>query len=548
MTIKLGAYPSDRYYLSWITQRLANHAPENSFARRSLSSSLKQMVNPIGQELQLAYQNLLYERDNFFLGSSDCDQLSILYHLDLKPNLTLFVDSTNPNTPRYQTPRVFVDLDNIEYEISEAYKNSIEGLQYLALPTRVKYGDQIISSTSVIDNVAVVNLLQEPIKDLAFEGPLYITLSYNTEWKIELKDKVYFSKIMITGTTRKGTKITESMPLRWNGTFKTINHWKEIDEVFVSYMSPGAHISIDLLPWNANGALDYRNLNVDINGEEKFRFLNLANYDWGTTLVSESYITNDFEVIRKGLEVRDTEYEMSLLDESGYDLPLNTFTIKPNTDYIFATSDKYLYIYDMKLPYPEAKRIIGESVDVAMDVISDKTTYRKEETIQLKTRILDYTKIPTKILWTIEDPSGNVYNIKEDGSFWPVELDYWIPNMSEHLDVWLDQTIEFSLYDYGTYIVTLNIAYSDDIVGEETIDTIKLLLYLPAITPETVIILPDDLPLITDLSFDSEGSLWANTYDGIYKLRLYYDYFLTDYENDAIWFREKYNNVRVEVE
>ena len=46
--IKLGTWPQDIYYLSWMTQRLANRAPEYIQARKWSWSTLQQILNPIG--------------------------------------------------------------------------------------------------------------------------------------------------------------------------------------------------------------------------------------------------------------------------------------------------------------------------------------------------------------------------------------------------------------------------------------------------------------------------------------------------------------------
>ena len=49
-----------------------------------------------------------------------------------------------------------------------------------------------------------------------------ITIRNNTSWEYRALDRIYYPKCYITGTTRKGTTVTEAIPLRYNGTFKTI--------------------------------------------------------------------------------------------------------------------------------------------------------------------------------------------------------------------------------------------------------------------------------------------------------------------------------------
>ena len=47
------------------------------------------------------------------------------------------------------------------------------------------------------------------------------------------------------------------------------------------------------------------------------------------------------------------------------------------------------------------------------------------------------------------------------------------------------------------------------------------------------------------VGFDSDGKLWFQVDDSVSLANIYYDYFIADYEKNAIWLRENYSNVKV---
>ena len=546
MVDKLGVWPQDRYYLSWITQRMANRAPEQSHARKAPSSVFKQLANPLAQSIEEATINLIKNRDNGFISTSDVFLIDHLYRIDLAPAISYSYSTDSENNITYNIPKVYATIANTEYELTQVYENSINNL-YNAIPSRIEDGEVSYLYEPVIDSVQISDLVNVTPTNPIIPGHLYITITDNQNWESRIGDKIYYSKVYIKGLTRKSTILTETVPIRWNGTFKTINQWQEIEDIFVSYLDSDAYISIDVLPWFSDGILDTQNLNIDIYGEEKFKFSNIKEQSFGSTFISESYLTSDFDNIRAGADTKDIQYEIELLDSNGLNINLNAFTIKPYTNYLFAVDDTKFYIYNTKLEYPNVKILKDESPDVYMDLYTDKWILSRAEQASVKTRLLNFNNIPIKTRWSIELEDGTRYSLDEAGNITTYTENSWIDNLEYDSLGWLEKQIEFDISDRGTIIVALDCLYVDEQSNLNSILTTKQLFFVPYITPENEITIPGTITNIEDLSFDSDGKLWAQSGSYIKLLDVFYDYFLADYNRNILWLRENYTSVRIDV-
>ena len=548
MAIKLGSPPTERYYLSWITQRMANAAPEDSKARKSQVSYLKQILNPMAQEIEKNTHELLEEVDNMHLSTANVLQLESLYKINVSPQLELPSSVSGNNTKTWKIPKVFAEINNIEYEITQAHKNNIETLSYNSIPSRIEDAYDSHSYEPVVATNTNIGLSGIAPKQPSIEGHLYITLSNNSNWSVVLGDKRYFSKIYITGITRKGIRQTEVLPLRYNGTFRTVNQWKFIEEIYTSYLNEDAEIAVDVFPWMSDGILDSRNLYIDIDGEEKYKFLNLGTHTWGSTITSQSFTTNNFDVIRGGLDAKDTIYELELLDEFGGNISATAFTMRPYSEWAFVIANKKLYVYDINLPYPDLSKTWDETPDSRIELHTDRWIYARDEQASIRTRLHDFLNVPSRYKWSVITPSGQEYGIDADNKFIPLELSKWVNNPLQSNGKWKDSSIDITLSERGTY--TFLFTYTILNEGEHSEKTFKVrtILFVPSIKPEIALRLPSTITDIKDLSFDSDGRLWVlNTYE-LKRLNLFYDYFIVDYENSIIWMREFYNSVRVELD
>jgi len=241
----LGTWPQDIYYLSWMTQRLANRAPEWTKARMWSWSTLQQMLNPIGADLERVHKQLVEERNNIFLSSTDINLIDRLYSVELGVGMEFTNNGEHDGIPVFEQPTVYADISDVEYQLTIAANNDIESLSYTTIPSRLTDGSESYEYVEVIPRTDIQDLSSTTPNDIVINGHLYITIRDNSTWELRARNNIYYSKVYIRGITRKGTEVEEAVPIRFNGTFKTINQWQSVTQVFVSYMDDTAQITVE---------------------------------------------------------------------------------------------------------------------------------------------------------------------------------------------------------------------------------------------------------------------------------------------------------------
>jgi hypothetical protein len=526
---------------------MANRAPEESHLRKAPYSVGQQILNPTGASIQETTQQLVEERLNMFLPSADINLLDRLYTVQLGIGMSFDYTEGTDGMPIYDVPTVYADIGGTEYQLTIAKHNDLESLHYQALPSRIEDGEESYSYTEVIPQTAVGSLSTVTPASLVFSGHLYITIRNNSTWEYRGRTKIYFPKVYIAGTTRKGTSVEECIPARYNGTFKTVNQWSAVESVFVSYMDDTAEITVEVLPFDQESALDNRNLVVYKNDIESRRFFRLGTQAWGSTLISEGF-TVDMAIVQAGVDTKDTEYEIELLDESSQNISLVGAAWKPNTNYMFAADNTNLYIYDTRLPYPNLTGLQAESPDTKMDLWSDRWVYVRDSVAVVNTDTLDVSSIPWQFRWTLKEPDGTISYLGADGSKWPTTVNAWIWNQMWEQGDWKEQRMEVLLDQTGVYILTLECLYSDpEYPNNDSTKTTRFLMYVPAIQPEATLPLPTALQDASGIMFDSDGKLWFLVDSDLCLSNIFYDYFLVDYERKTVFLRENYSSVRVVV-
>lgn len=544
MTI-LGAWPEDKTYISWMTQRLANRAPEYTHARRWPFSIVQQILNPIGADIQRVNQQLTEERNNIFLTSANIDLVDKLYKVELGTGMK-FNYTQNGQDTLFDIPKVYATIDDQEYELTIAKRNDIESLCYEALPSRIEDGEETYYYSEVIPPTQVMDLSSITPNSLVLDGHLFVTVSNNNTWEYRGKQKIYYPKVFIKGITRKDTTVTEALPIKFNGTFKTINQWKSIEEVFVSYIDDTAEISIEVLPFNQEDTMDTRNLLVSAIGFESWRFLSLGSKLWGSTLLSTGFTVGELAIIQSGMDVKDTEYEIELCDSNDLNISLNGSIFNPYNNFMLAVDNTKLYVFDTRLPYPDMKMLKKESTNTKMELWSERWVYPRDSLVYIMTDILDLSTVPWKYRWSLEEPDGQSWYVQPDGSKTSNASQAWTWNDRWESDSWKETELPVLLDKTGTYIVTLECLYSDpDMPSNDYILITRFMLYVPKIQPEIELDLPLGLQNADSIMRDSDGRLWFKIGDEIRLSNLYYDYFMADYSRNIVWLKENYTSVRV---
>jgi len=544
---KLGSWPSNRYNVSWVTQRLANRAPEFTKARKWSYSTVQQVLNPVSQDIQRVNQQLIEERNNMFLTSVNLDLIDGISQLELGVGMKWAEEDRIDGDNAFLPPSVYATISGTEYEITQAEKNNIETMMYNTVPSRLEDAETVHTYSEVIDRTYLSDLHGATPASLEINGHLIITIRNNTTWSFEMGTKTYFSKVFIKGKTRQGQdEVVESIPIRYNGSFKTVHQWKSIEEIYTMYMDDTAEITAEVLAFDQDSFLDVKNLIVLPNGTEAFRFLRIENKTYGTILVSEGFTEPDISVIQKGFDTKEKDSQIELHNDSGQNINATGMAIDNNNKWLYVVDSDKLYVYDYELPFPDVTIMEAESTNTKMDLYSDRMVYARDDVAVIHTDTLDVSAIPRAIRWTLQDPNGDTWYLGQDGSTWPLTTNAWIDNEGWDEGIWIEHKLDLLLSMNGTYILTIECLYADSgNSGETKVLSTKHLLFTPAITPEATFDLPTALKGPENISFGSEGDLWILKYGNIHKLNLFHDYFLVDYEAKKVFFREDYSSVRV---
>lgn len=542
-----GSLPSRRYNRAWLTQRILNRIPEWTRARRSPVSIAQQLTNVFANEIQDTTQALSHERANSILASCDLSLPDHSWRVDLPARFEFSFTENTDQQISYTAPKVYGEIDGTYTSITQAEDNNLQTFFYESLPTRIQYDerqtlwDYVVPETKISDFSSVVP------GPLPIEGPLYVTLKNNTVWEEEFRGIVYRSKIHLKGTDLLGEEIEEVFPLRMNCTYKTRNSWKTLDEVFVLYLSDSATISIASLPFDEEEILNSRNVAIDNNGIEQYQFYMLEEKSFGSVLTGKRFLAGSLDQVRMGLSSKTTNLEIELLDEEGVNIHANAIAFWPWTNYMYVVDDNYLYIYDYSVPFPDVQNMRNDTGDNRMSIVfqDNKWIYTRDDSAYFYTRISDLASIPISNRWTITYPDGSQYRLGLDGSLWPSSVGGWITNADYEDEGWKEQKIPFSSFTQtGSYVIEFEGKYMEE-DGTVSYKTTKELVSVPAIVPETQILLPVELRNPRNIGVDEEGSLWFYNGTSLLLSAIYYDYFMVDYNKKTVWLREQYPLVRI---
>ena len=541
------AYPSRRYTRSWMTQRLMNKAPPYTLARRSPTSFAQQLINPIGQQLQETARQMVSLRYDEAISTANINLLDSLYFLELTPGMEFQYTEIGTGEKAYTPPTVYATIGGTEVQLEQAENNDIETLAYDCLPSRIEDGEVSRAYTAIIPETEIQNLVSVTPESISIPGHLYVTIKNNYTWEQRAFGSVYFTKVYITGTTRKGTDETEVIPIRYNATFKTFKEWQSVESVFVSHIDPTATIAVESFPISRESYRDNLNIFVPAEGEERAQFLRLNQQVYGSTLACEAFTVGDMEEIRvTGVDEKEIYYELELQNQAGIPVTLNDFVIVNGTRFMYAVDNYNFYVYDMDLPAPNVKEF-SESPDPLIDLYTDRWMAARNETVTVTTRSLTTIDPPYMFRWKLRDPDGVEYYIDLSGGLHPTTEDLWLDNTLWEEGNWRELSIDIVLAKNGEYIVSLEARHINEDTNESRTLTTSLLFFCPKIQPEIQMPLPSTLMNPEKIVIDANGEVWLLQYHTMHKLDVFHDYYLVDYERNKVWFKEDYSSARVVV-
>jgi hypothetical protein len=533
---------------SWITQRIANRLPLWADARLDKYSFFQQFINPYGSALEKLYKQLSIGAKNYYASTANLDEIDVVYKVNLPRNFNFSVNDRDPANPIRIPPRVTTNIDSVLTEIPVSENNDVESFWYTSFPTRIKReGTDTDVSGEILSETQFKDLASSTLNTFSIQGRLAITVAGATEF-INLNRPLQRGFVKLRGVTRKGQEEVERINFITNTTITSLKEWRRLEEVSVYGIFPRtATITIDVLPFNVPEQIDPFNLFIDeVNESVLFTEVEALDYT-GTILKHKIFAATNLALLQQGFTGFDVRAQAELLDTTGDPIIARDFTIQPFQDRVFVLTDNKIYIYYNFMPYPDCSHLNGQTEDSLMVIETNKRDYIRDETVKIRTDRRHPVKRILKNRWSLTKPDGTKVRLGLDGTEWPLTQRGWIINSHHNTYNFIRQKIDYTVSEFGTYTFELETFYHD---GSSEID--KHIINVNGINAEAALDLPVDVQNADGIAFDSDQNLWIKKTDpstGIetaYKMTLYTDNMLVDFDKRIIYFHEQYDKVTIE--
>jgi len=530
------------YHASWLTQRMANRLPLWADARLLKSSWLQQYLNSIGIVYEDLYKGLAVESQNNYVSTANLDEIDVVYKVNLPRNFNFSVNDHDPANPIHIAPIVTAVIDDVVTSIPAAEDNDINSFWYDTFPNRVKIeGDTTDVSTPIMAPTAIGDLASATINTFPLEGRVSITISDASDF-INLKRVVQRGFVKITGTTRKGQEDTEILHFITNTTTLSVKEWRRIDTVAVHGIFPlTATVSIHLFDFNVDETIDALNLYVDEVRESVMFTGVVPQGSTGSTVQHKIFAATNLGLLQQGFTSFDVREQAELLDSNGDPVLSRDFATQPFQDKLFVLGDDKLYIYYNQMPYPNYKDLGGETPDALMVANTERISYIRNQTVKIYSDRQFPTKRVLKNRWTITKPDGVRKRLGVDATEWALTYSGWILNGLSDTIHFKKQIIDFVPDQVGTYTIQLDVLYHD---GETQTD--KHAFNVNAIMPGQVLDLPAIVQDSEGIAFDSDQNLWIKQGNTAYKMKMFTDNMIVDFERKILYFHEEYDKVTIQ--
>lgn len=531
------------------TQSLVNSYPLWANIRRDEQSLGYQFLNATGQVFDDLREQLQRVSDNFYLSTSVINDIDTFYSFKLPTSYTFVKQDTDGTDLPYTPPTISGHRNGSYFPVTVPGSNDIETFWYETVPT-----DLSVAATTGMSHVLVNDIIQHsPFTPATPSGwchiPNQLTIKLSGgETYLMLESNNLLSKglVQVHGLTRTGQEVTEELVFLFDETQKTLHEYQQIypSGIKVYGVDPvTADIQVSSADFQSEDiALEY-SLDVDVEDHDTPLFWALGSGTTGaSTLDLKTYMSNSLELRIEGFTDKQVLLQQELLDSNNNPITAIDLAIEPRTSHVWIVDSDNLYIYGGLFPYPETNQLSKKQFDAACviepssywavpgDEIQIDYIWAKPTNGILAHRA--YVKKPDGNLFSLENGSEVTYHI--DNSSWI----YGEPNAREL------RTSEFyTLNQIGDYVYTLEAKYSD---GTSSID--QRIVTSQSITPiasysRTSIGIPNP---IVGIDFDSEYKLWVLDNTGTkYQLNRFYDHVLIDFAKGVLYFRERYDQIRV---
>jgi len=528
------------------TRELVNYFPSYSQVRNNWQSIGAQFLNTLGVQIDDMDKYLEKMKKNAFLATVNLDEIDWAYKVKLPATFSFTLDTTDQLQPTYSAPTVQGLVSSNIYDgyvdVTLADDNSLENLWYEATIDRVDWAETVSGEDSLLHwpstSFPFSGLLTHHLSD---GGRVWVETTSGTQY-VSINDDGEIDRATLTlvGTTRKGTKETETLVFPWDMKQSTSKEWKYITYVETHNFEDDVSIELRSADFDWGPYLSFYNLRWSEDDTKIDEFWDIGEeISAGTTLDLVGYIANDWENLVLGFSGTTVRDSWELIDWDLNTIDAVDMAVQPFTDRAWIVDSSKLYCFGME-----------ETMVSGIDFLVDKTSgshFRIEASDDYYVLGDDITFTPLHVrpiqqvakyrLW-YKTPSGTKYGL-DSGSPVAFTADFW--KYPTELKRELEGEITITATERGEYKIALEAVYPD---GTSFVD--RKIIPVKYKQPLSAIDISDHVSgSILGIDFDSDQKLWVKTTVAYYRFSLHADLMIIDYSDKIIYFREDYTSVEI---
>jgi len=488
-------------------------------------------------------KELIKMKANQYLTTANLDEIDITYKTVLPTTFEFDFDTTDPTVPLPIVPTVTGTLDGSPYDVEIASDNDIESFWYDSIPTRVSLDEAVSGVDYELLFCEASSLPQSGVFEHHLDGGyIWIDTMSGVDYLAFEKGILHRARLLIHGTTRKGTKEYESFTFPWDMKQRSRKEWKVLTKIEGVNFEDGVGVNIRSGDFNSDDYLGQWNLRFSENRNKIDEFWGLGEISGYSTLDLIEYITDEWQQLVIGMTSKQVKERWELLDDAMSGVDAVDMTLQPFTDRGWiVTDDGQLHCYELEQTMVSGvdslgKRTPGSHVQIEMEfknvVVGEYIEFLPWHARPLK-------EIKKYRLW-YQTPSGTKYGLLS-GSPVAYTSDFWVIG-EETISRTVENLIRVQAIERGEYLFVLEAIFTDD---EEHNDRVVC-----SVNYKQPIASFDLSSLIAEslvgIDFDSDQKLWVKTASDYYKIGLHTDVMLVDYSQKVIYFKEKYDVVEVD--
>lgn len=550
---------------SFYAQKMANSFSPDSRARNSKDSLVYKILNTFAFYIEDTYRYLRKNRLNMYVATYDAFDDGVLYSCNI-PRKFLFEYEQLDNRIIYYAPQVVASDGDTSFTLEVV--DDLEEL-YRAKPTRISLSNVNYSVTDIVENTVVSDLSSATINDIPISNWIYVTLSNGTNYgTTDNKSFFYPASITLTGLTSKDTVESEGSIFYSDDIIKTWKRFADLEEIEVENVDSSTMVKIDSWGFNRDYILE-RTYSYSRKSDRTPLSLYYAIGDDEEATGSRTKLkyqvreTNTIQLQRQGYASLVEEFGLYLVDEDSNHVVLNDITKMEMSEWLFATDDNNLYLYDVFIPSITSEKVLAElktrTIDphLALDMTplpTDLLEINKSYTFATHNKYpLSQFGKPVRVRLYVVDENGSKTYYDKSGSSVSA-ADAWRYNELRNRGTtkWNEKKWSLSFSSLGSYAVVLETDFLNR--NQHPVDNINntiteydvINLQVGYKTPLKQFAWPDSIQPVKGITFDHDSNLWArSTSSGnkAHKINLHFDQCLIDYEAYRLYTKENYNEI-----